>query len=119
MLILAHRGYHQTEPENTLAAFEAAAGLGIDGIETDIRLSADGVPILFHDRLVGDTPIERLKEPELSARSGRSVPTLEEALARFPDLFWNLELKTPAALDASVTILERFKDRRILISSFW
>src|SRR5262249_3557646 len=50
MLILGHRGYHATVPENTLEAFAQALALGADGIETDIRLSADELPILFHDR---------------------------------------------------------------------
>ncbi|MBI3937750.1 MAG: glycerophosphodiester phosphodiesterase, partial [Betaproteobacteria bacterium] len=42
MLILAHRGYHATVPENTLEAFAAAVELGVDGIETDVRTSRDG-----------------------------------------------------------------------------
>ena len=42
MLILAHRGFHAGQPENTMGAFEAARKLGVDGIETDVRLSADG-----------------------------------------------------------------------------
>ena len=46
----AHRGLHGTGiPENSLAAFEAALALGA-GIECDLRLSADGIPLLFHDR---------------------------------------------------------------------
>ena len=38
MLILAHRGLHATQPENTMGAFAAAQKLGVDGIETDVRL---------------------------------------------------------------------------------
>ena len=47
----AHRGLWTKDgaPENSLAAFDAAAKAGI-GMEFDIRLSADGIPVCFHDR---------------------------------------------------------------------
>ncbi|QIK97036.1 glycerophosphodiester phosphodiesterase [Sphingomonas sp. HDW15A] len=49
----AHRGLHGTGlPENSLAAFEAALAVGA-GIECDLRLTADGIPIIFHDRDTG------------------------------------------------------------------
>ena len=51
MLLLAHRGYHLSVPENTMAAFAAAVALGVDGIETDVRLSRDGLPVIIHDRV--------------------------------------------------------------------
>src|SRR5258708_4377063 len=81
MLILSHRGYHETVPENTLEAFEQAVALGVDGIETDIRLSADGLPILFHDRTTSDgRSVAALSRAELSELVGYPVPTLGEAL---------------------------------------
>ncbi|HUI41356.1 MAG TPA: glycerophosphodiester phosphodiesterase family protein [Terriglobia bacterium] len=48
-LILAHRGASAEAPENTLAAFELAMRQGADGIECDVRLSADGAPVVIHD----------------------------------------------------------------------
>lgn len=48
--LIAHRGYARHYPENTLVAFSAAVGAGARYIETDVQLSADGVPVLFHDR---------------------------------------------------------------------
>jgi glycerophosphoryl diester phosphodiesterase len=48
-LIIAHRGARDQAPENTRAAFERALAYSIDGIELDVRLSADGVPVVFHD----------------------------------------------------------------------
>lgn len=48
--LIAHRGYARHYPENTLLAFEAALGAGARFVETDVQLSADGVPVLFHDR---------------------------------------------------------------------
>ncbi|MDR1465185.1 MAG: hypothetical protein LBJ11_07810 [Oscillospiraceae bacterium] len=45
----AHRGVAQAAPENTLPAFQAAADLGLEGIELDVRLTKDGVPVVIHD----------------------------------------------------------------------
>lgn len=49
MKIIAHRGFSQAYPENTLLAFQKALEAGADGIETDLQLSLDNVPVLFHD----------------------------------------------------------------------
>jgi glycerophosphoryl diester phosphodiesterase len=125
MLILSHRGVQIHAPENTLAAFEAAIALGIDGIETDIRLSQDGIPILFHDRLTPDgLEVASVTQAELSDRVGYSIPTVEEALQlplqESKEFLWNLEIKTPDALELTVEILRRYRtSRRILITSFW
>ena len=48
-LVIAHRGLHQRYPENSLAAFEAAWESGIDWCECDVRATACGTPIVFHD----------------------------------------------------------------------
>jgi glycerophosphoryl diester phosphodiesterase len=45
----AHRGDPEAAPENTLAAFDAGAALGVDYIETDVQRTADGVLVLLHD----------------------------------------------------------------------
>jgi glycerophosphoryl diester phosphodiesterase len=79
MLVLSHLGYHVAVPENTYDAFESALRLGVNGIETDLRLSADGDLILFHDRLTPDgRAIESLSRSALSAAVGYPIPTLEE-----------------------------------------
>ena len=57
-VIAAHRGFSACYPENTLKAFEEAAQLGIDMVELDISMSADGIPMLYHDdRLEAKCPI--------------------------------------------------------------
>lgn len=121
MLILSHRGYHENLPENTLEAFAAALALGVDGIETDVRLSADGLAILYHDRLgPHGQPVAQLTRAQLASQTGYPVPTLEEALVSWAEPLWNPEIKTPAALPAALEVLRRFKTtRRLLVTSFF
>jgi glycerophosphoryl diester phosphodiesterase len=51
-LVIAHRGDSTHAPENTLAAFQRAIDTGADMIELDVQLSADGVPLVFHDAVL-------------------------------------------------------------------
>jgi len=120
MLILAHRGYHAAAAENTLEAFEAAIMAGVNGIETDVRMSRDGVPVLVHDRVMATGQAVRdLTHSEIESALGYGVPTLDEALARFPDILWNVELKTPDRLSTVFDVLEKYQTRhRIIVSSF-
>ncbi len=120
MLLLAHRGYHADVSENTLAAFEAARRAGVDGIETDVRLSRDGLPIILHDRT---TPKKRavaeLTRREIESDVGHPVPLLDEVLDAFPDLLWNVEIKTPETQPAAMRVLKQFQRRcRLLVTSF-
>jgi glycerophosphoryl diester phosphodiesterase len=120
MLVLAHRGYHADSPENTLPAFEAAVKLGVDGIETDVRLSRDGVPVIIHDRV---TPRRRaigeLTRREIEEDVGHPVATLPEILDAFPDVLWNIEIKNPEAWPAASRVLAQFVSRRrLFVTSF-
>ena len=123
MQILSHRGFHLGAAgihENTCAAFDRAIHAGVDGIETDIRLSADGVPVLFHDRVVrGVHPIESLTRRGLQDLLEYEIPSLQEILESWPDLFWNLEVKCPAAVAATIDCVRRHpRPERILVTSF-
>jgi glycerophosphoryl diester phosphodiesterase len=96
-LRLAHRGDWRVAPENSLAAFRAAlARPGCDGLEFDVRLSADGIPVVCHDATlerVHGRP-ERVDSLTAEVLSGFDVPTLAEALevaGRRP--FLDVELK--------------------------
>lgn len=69
-LILGHRGASALAPENTLAAFARALSDGADGIEFDVRLSRDGVPMVIHDATLKrtggiDRPVSELSASEL------------------------------------------------------
>lgn len=125
MLCLCHRGYHAVAPENTLDAFEAAIGLGADGLETDVQLSGDGIPIMFHDRLSPDGRlVEDLPRNELSKLVGYTVPTLAETLRLFQQsprsFLWNFEMKHPNVAAPAVTAITPYLHAaNILISSFW
>lgn len=95
ILRIAHRGASLHAPENTLAAFETAIRQGIDAIEFDVRLTADGVPVVVHDDRLERTTDGRGPVAEASLQSirrldagswfaarfrGERVPTLAEAL---------------------------------------
>ncbi|MCE2946887.1 MAG: glycerophosphodiester phosphodiesterase [bacterium] len=119
MLVFAHRGHHVVFPQNTLQAFDAALRIGADGIETDVRLSRDGVPVLFHDEQVRGRPIAELTRHDIARIAGHEVPTLNEALLRFPKPIWNIEVKAPAAVGAVLQAMSAFATtRRMIVTSF-
>jgi glycerophosphoryl diester phosphodiesterase len=94
--VIGHRGAMAYAPENTLASFREARKRGAAWVEIDVKLTADGVPVVMHDdslkrtmgvdRLVGQTP-----RAELPA----DVPTFEQAIACFLELGLgcNVEIK--------------------------
>jgi glycerophosphoryl diester phosphodiesterase len=84
-LVIGHRGASGRLPENTLAAFRGALEDGADGVELDVRLSADGVPVVVHDatttrttgiraRVADRTASELAEMPGLLARARRTAP---------------------------------------------
>lgn len=119
MLIISHRGVAGPGCiENTLSAFQRAVDSGVDGIETDVRTTRDGKLVLFHDRIARNgAPVGMLDHAALQAAEGHAIPELGEALSAWPDLFWNLELKTPIGLPALVRELRSRGDVNVLISS--
>ncbi len=95
---LAHRGDHRSAPEDTLAALLAALEIpGCDGLEFDVRVSADGVPVLLHDETLArvqqrDDRVDAL-DAEVLGKDG--IPTLAAVLAAVPrSAFLDIELKT-------------------------
>src|SRR3954470_3761726 len=110
MQLFAHRGYHLEAPENSLAAFAAAVKLGMTGIETDVRLSADGLPVIIHDRI---TPrgraVSELTRREIEQDIGHPVPSLSEILDSFPEVYWNIEIKTPDAWPIAANVLTQYQ----------
>lgn len=88
--IVAHRGASATHHENTIDAFQAAVDQGADGIELDVRLTADEVLVVHHDaHLASGELIRDVRAEELPDW----VPTLGEALDVAGDLWVNVEIK--------------------------
>ena len=97
MLRLAHRGDHARAPENSLAAFEAASARpGCDGVELDVRASADGVAIVLHDATLARVQGRPDRADALTAvqLASLGVAALADVLAACgPDAFLDVELK--------------------------
>ena len=128
MLVLGHRGAASPDaPENTLAAVDRALRLGADGVEVDLRLTSDGVPVCLHDpdlrRVHGDPrQVARTRSGQLSPQ----VPALADVL----DLVGSrgrvvLELKgfgllrrSSGLVDAVAEELGRDRRRDVVVSSF-
>jgi glycerophosphoryl diester phosphodiesterase len=118
MLVFARRGHHAVFPGNTLQAFDAAVRLGVDGIQTDVRLSGDGVAVLFSDDHVRGRPVADLSRRDIARIVGHEVPTLNEALLRFPKSVWNIEIRAPAAIGAVMQTVSAFAaTRRMVVTS--
>lgn len=131
--IFGHRGASAHAPENTLAAFELAYEQGANGIELDVKLSADGIPVVFHDPTLDrttngsgalvDFDLAALKE--LDAGGGEKIPTLAEVFESVGQkLFINIELTnytTPndALVEEVLAVInDHDMQDRILFSSF-
>ena len=94
--VIGHRGAMAYAPENTLASFREARRRGATWVETDIKLTADGVPIVMHDAsLKRTTGVDRLVALTPRAELPKDVPTFEEAIACFGEegLGCNVEIK--------------------------
>lgn len=128
--VLAHRGLITAAGEdsgvweNSAASFAAAHAAGVEFIETDCRMTADGDVVLFHDetlqRLLGDSRAVR----EVRTRELRSVfadhgglLTVAEALDSFPSIRFNIDVKTDAASGPLGPILAEHA-HRVLVTSF-
>jgi glycerophosphoryl diester phosphodiesterase len=92
--IIAHRGASARARENTLAAFVQAAELGADGVELDVRRSADDRLVLHHDAHLPDGRVVRATP---SADLPAHVPTLDQALDACDGMFVNIEIKNDPA----------------------
>ncbi|HET9012802.1 MAG TPA: glycerophosphodiester phosphodiesterase, partial [Gemmatimonadaceae bacterium] len=113
--VFAHRGGSALAPENTLAAFEQGLRAGADGLELDVRLSADGVPVVVHDPTLDRTtnatgPVAARTAAELARvdagwrfagphgdfpfrGQGLGIPALREVLLRHRDVPIIIEMK--------------------------
>jgi glycerophosphoryl diester phosphodiesterase len=114
-------------PENTLAAFAAALEFGLGYLETDVHASRDGVAVLSHDRdllrMAGrPVRVSALTAAELAGVDlghGNGFATLAQALQAFPKARFNIDVKSPDAIQPTVTaIRDADATGRVLIASF-
>lgn len=125
-----HRGYEATgEQENTLGAFRAAARAGAKMIELDVRLSADGIPVVVHDRDISRVSGKAGFVAQMSASELKKlaqVPSLKEVFQdpECANLLINVEIKSDQAasngleLALAKVVKEVGVQGRILFSSF-
>jgi glycerophosphoryl diester phosphodiesterase len=102
--IIAHRGANREAPENSVAAFEKALEIGVDGIELDVQFSRDGVPLVHHDPVIAGRPILDLSAAE--AQLLKPVPALRDVIVlvnRRCRLY--VEIKAPEATMAVTEML--------------
>jgi glycerophosphoryl diester phosphodiesterase len=123
---IGHRGVRGAAPENTLAAFRRALDAGLDGLETDVQRSRDGVLVLVHDERVAGVPVARASCSELRDLLP-DLATLDELLElvrAHPGTLLNVELKTSAlrdhglARDVALALRASGLGDRVLVSSF-
>lgn len=116
--VIAHRGFSGRYPENTVTAFQKAAGIGADEIEFDVKLTADGEIVILHDETVDRTTngtgkvsgmkLADIKKLDAGIKSGEQfkgsvIPTLKETLEGIPE---NVELNIHAHASSPELITE-------------
>jgi len=144
-LIIGHRGASAFAPENTMAAFNLAIESGAEGIEFDVRLSRDQIPVIIHDdtllrtaglpNRVSDLSLKDLSQVDVGAWfttrgqgtdfSGEKIPRLETLLrwAESSGTHLYLEMKSEAnqrheLAKAVSTLLAHFDPDKVVVESF-
>lgn len=127
LAVLAHRGGVEESYENTLESFQYSQSIGCEFIETDVQVSADGVPYIFHDKdlkriLDLDKRFDSLLSTEidkLNIFENYKIPKLEEALNEFPDIKFQIDFKSDEVVQPALNIIEKLNDLdRVCIASF-
>ena len=114
-IAFAHRGFAPAGGENSMAAFQAAVDLGYRYLETDVRVTADGVALAFHDasldRLTdGRGRIARLSwaQVRVARIDGREpIPLLTDVLTAWPGVCVNLDVKAANGVAATADAIRR------------
>jgi glycerophosphoryl diester phosphodiesterase len=125
-LRVGHRGVRGSLPENTMVAFRRALDSGLDGIETDVQRTADGVLVLVHDEVVQGRRVTETTRNDL-AELVPDLATLEALVALMreaPGTLLNVELKNGAVRDHGLAraVARALRtsgiEDRVLVSSF-
>jgi glycerophosphoryl diester phosphodiesterase len=125
--VLAHRGGSIESSENTIESFKYSISLGCNYIETDVQLSSDGKPYIFHDedlnRLASINKtfndLHSSEIDEIKLFNEHKIPLLEEVLLKFPETYFQIDVKTDeVALPALKVIYDLEAQDRVCIASF-
>lgn len=143
-LIIAHRGNPDAAPENTLSALKSALEIGVDFLETDLRLTKDNEIVLFHDDdlvrvasqegVIRNMTLDELCEIDIGYNfttddgetfphrgEGHKIVTLKEAFEAFPDSLFNLDIKdkdTEAPEILAGIIKDHSMENSVIVASF-
>ncbi len=142
-LIMAHRGDSVAAPENSLLSMQKAVEIGVDFLETDVRMTRDNHLVLFHDETlerttgrksrVEEMTLNELKEIDLGetfSPDGENFPfegkdirivTLREAFDVFPDIPINLDIKDkdPVAPELLASVIREYdRQENVIVASF-
>lgn len=126
-IAVAHRGGARENSENSLTAFRRAADLGYRYFETDVRATADGVVMVFHDATlnrvtdrvgrISALPYDEVRKALIAGRD--PVMRLEELLGAFPNSFFNIDVKDDHTLEPFIDLIERLNVLdRVCVASF-
>ena len=144
-LNISHRGGKRFAPEETMEAFTHAVSVGTDVLELDIHTTSDGVVVVMHDDTVDRTTsgtgsiknmtFEELRQLDAGYHytldggatfpyrgEGLVVPTLQEVLEAFPDMYFIIEIKQfhPAMIDEALQVLyDTEMEARVVVGSFY
>jgi glycerophosphoryl diester phosphodiesterase len=120
-LIVAHRGAWDQAPQNSLAAVRRAVALGCDGIEIDVRRTADGQMVVLHDGRLGWQSVRRLTHAEVQARMRQGqAPLLADVLAEATGrLLVDVELKEDGYVEEAMALVaDRLPADSYVVTSF-
>jgi glycerophosphoryl diester phosphodiesterase len=126
-LAFAHRGGSVDGLENTAVAFADALALGYGYLETDVRATADGALVAFHDRrldrvtdatgAIEDLPWARVRRARVGGRE--PIPLLEDLLMAWPQARFNIDVKAAAAIGPLIRVIRRTRAQdRVCVASF-
>lgn len=126
-IAFAHRGFAPDGDENSLRAFERAVELGYGYLETDVRVTSDGVALAFHDThldrvtdragRVDQLPWDQVRRARIASRE--PIPLLADVLTAWPDVRVNIDVKSRRCIGPAIDVIRRTRTLdRVCVNAF-